>query len=265
MAKQDNGTAHQGEKGLAGLITHLDNTSWKRLKIRFFEIIKNNPLILAENKEPLSEEDKLLFDQFISVEIICETVSYAELLGAYLLAFSKRDPVIQKTLLEYKVDEVVNLFQNLETLDGEQIAKIIGYPSLGELSSYNVIQEVAGDLEQSLANIKNELIKIGNFYLENRTFYNDYKHGLRIFPGTSSPPDSETFGVVIQIGKGPVANKVILRNQETLNKTVNKAVYVSKRIAQILEVLLRVFRERFIENKNSFSINLFGIPEDRED
>src|SRR3989344_4200588 len=97
----------KGEIGLAALISFVSNTLWKRVKIGIFKTIKEKPHEFVKREEQFSEEEKLELEQFLAIEIICETVSYIELLGAYLLAFSRKNPVIQKTLFEYEVKEVI--------------------------------------------------------------------------------------------------------------------------------------------------------------
>ena len=266
MNKQDSKKYHKGEKGLANLITFIPNHFWKRAKIGIFKSIKKNPHDFVKNKELLSDEEKLELDQYFSIEIICESVSYSELLGAYLLVFSKKDPVVQKMLLKYNVGEVVNLFKNLENQNIEGIAKIIGYPSLSEFEpNLNNQEEIIKDFRQSLLNIKEELKRIAKFYLEHREFYNDYKHGFRIFPTTSSPSDSTTFGITVQIKDGEILNQAILYTKDILDKKAEEALHISNRITQILDVLIPVFRERFVEDKKTFSLRFFGIPENKKD
>jgi len=85
-----------GEMGLARLITLVSNTEWKMVKMAFLKDIKENPSKILGVKGTFTKIDKMMHEQYMSIEMICEAVSYAELLGAYLLAFSNKEQVIQK-------------------------------------------------------------------------------------------------------------------------------------------------------------------------
>lgn len=262
MNNKDSEKENKGEKGLSNIITYVPNNPWKRIKIKIFDSIRKDPQKFFKKKKPLSEEERLLLEQYLSIDIICETVSYAELLGAYLLAFLKKDPIIQKTLLNYQIPDIISLFETMRNKNIEEIANMIGYPSLSDFGpSMGKQKEFIDDFKQSLINVKHELEKIAEFYLAHREFYNDYKHGFRLFPTTSSLPDSDTFSVTFQIKKGKVLNKIVVYPME---KDAEKALKISKRIAQILYVIIPVFRERFIENNDTISLRLFGISKNRK-
>ena len=107
-------------------------------------------------------------------------------------------------------------------------------------------------------------LKIAQFYLENLQFYNDYKHGFRIFPTTSSPPDSKTFGATFQIVKGPTLNKAIIYDSSHLKKKAEEAFKIANRIRNVLAILLPIFRERFIEEKKEFEMVFFNDIEENK-
>ena len=183
-----------------------------------------------------------------------------------MLAFSKKDPVIQRTLLNYRVKEVTQLFKKINEYSNEKIATLIGYPNISEFdSSLENNPKIKKDYLFCLENIQEELTKVGKFYLENLEFYNDYKHGFRIFPSTSSPPDSKTWGATVRIVRGKSLNKATFYTNEILDKKVEEAKEISSKIAQILDVLIPIFQERFIRDKKEFSLKFFGIPEAESD
>ena len=173
------------------------------------------------------------------------------------MVFSKKHPVIQKTLLEYSVADIKKIYTSIEKKDEDEISKLIGYPSLSEMDD-NSKKKYAEEFRKSSRNIKNTLLKISNFYLSNLQFYNDYKHGFRIFPTTSSPPDSDTFGAIFQIIKTGSFNKVKIRRSDYLEKEADLAIKISQRIVNIMSILLPIFRKRIIHDKDSFSLILFN-------
>jgi hypothetical protein len=264
VSSEDKKEPLKGEKGLSQLICFSPNYEWKLIKIAFLKEIRENPLNILGHGGILTELDKLVLEQQINIDIIAETVSFGELLGAYFLAFSKKEKILQKTLFEYKTWQVTELYKKVEQMNYNEISKLIGYPDIEEfeLKSREKIKE---DMKKSSENIKKTIIKIARFYLKNLQFYNDYKHGFRIFPTTSSPPDSKTFGATFQLVKGESFNKAIIYNDETLKKWAEEAFEISDKIRILLSIILPIFRERIIEDKKEIKFTLFNDIEDGKD
>lgn len=253
-----------GEKGLAQMITQLSNNEWKMVMIGLFKDVRENPKKMLKEEKIFSEEEKLIWEQHIDIKIITEAISYMELLGVYLLAFSKKEKVIQKVLLNYEIPEIEKMYKKISLMNCDEVIDLIGYPPIDELSPETNLEFIE-EYKKSSLNLKKVLVKIADFYLKHKQFYNDYKHGFRIFPTTSSPPNSSLFGSTFQIIKGESLNKIRIYHSEFLRKISDESFELSNRISTLLGILIPIFRERFIENKNEFTISLFNDIEKETD
>jgi len=249
-----------GEKGLAQLITWSPNYEWKLIKMAILKDIRKNPPNILRFGDKFTEENKLIFEQQINIEMIAEAVSFAELLGAYLLAFSQKQRIVQKVLFEYKVKQVMELYKKVKEMNHQEISKLIGYPDISEFEP-DCRKKIEGDLKKSSENIKKVIVKIATFYLDHLQFYNDYKHGFRIFPTTSSP-EGKAFGAAFQIVNGDILNKAIIHKDSNLLNKADEAFKIARKIRNILYFLLPIFRKRFIENKEIVTLIFFNDIEE---
>ena len=250
-----------GELGLANIITLVNNSGWKFTKMCFLREIREDPTKISDKYKVLDIESRIYLDQCINIELIAEAVSLSELIGAYFLAFSRKKANIQKVLCKYKTKEIKDLYERIKDMDYNQISKLICYPSIDEFEP-NSKKKIKHDLQKSSKNIKKTIFKISSFYLNNLEFYNDFKHGFRIFPTTSSPPDSKTFGAIFRIHKGDIFNKILMCSQDLLKLKADEAFTIANKITKLLEILLPIYRERIIENKENVKISLFNDIEE---
>jgi hypothetical protein len=252
-----------GEKGISQLIAFSPNYEWKLIKIVLLKDIREHPKNILRFGGIFTEENKLILEQQINIEIIAETVSFAELLGAYLLAFSNKEKIIQKVLFQYKVKQITDLYKKIHEMSYEEINKLIGYPGISDFHP-DSREKIEEDLQKSSENIKKVLIKIAKFYLDYLQFYNDYKHGFRIFPTTSSPPDGKTFGAAFQIINGKTLNQGRIYEGSYLKNLAEDAFKISNKIMNVLTILLPIFSARFIEEKKEITFTLFNDIEENK-
>ena len=84
-------------------------------------------------------------------------------------------------IARYNVGQIVDFYSNIHKRDLGYIAKLFGYPPL-DLQS----QKTKYFFELSCKNLRDALVRIGNYYIEFHDPYNAYKHGYRMFIGKDS-------------------------------------------------------------------------------
>ena len=208
--------------------------------IKLYEMYNNPEKFFPELKinKQLSGELK----GYLKIEILVSVVQFAEIFGIYLLCFHERKKEFHKKLLDYKVSEVINFFENIEIRRIPYFRKILGYPAFNQISD----KTASIKLNESSKNFKKKLVLISDFYLKYRLLYNSYKHGFRIFPMFDKNYSS---GIM-----------VINRDKKSVtiyNVNVDKAVDLLKWMMPVLKNTLKVFKERIFNGKLSYDAYIY--------
>ena len=144
--------------------------------------------IESDDKE-FEKESELLTKELIRLELIANTVHYAEVFAASLLAM-KRFKRFHKFLLEYKPREIIEFYKQIPNKSIDYVTSLLQYPPLHRAKPLSIKDE----LLESLNEMHDEIKTIAHFYLNWHEVYNAYKHGLRI--AVSKPNPSEDFTVL---------------------------------------------------------------------
>jgi len=146
------------------------------------------------NSEPASKHIKWT----LRMEVISKFCQLAEILAGHMVASEKVGPNYQSykgytsQLIEYKVDDAVQLFQRISKMSDENLARIMCYPDKEKQSRKG--KEL---LEESLVYLKTDLSIIGEEYIKFKELYNAYKHGCRLLHPETTTIDRENFAAFI--------------------------------------------------------------------
>jgi hypothetical protein len=192
----------------------------------------------------LPKEEKESFKEAIKLEIVVTTVHFAEILGSYLLAFSKGRKALQRALFSYKVGDVNNFYDTIALRKNPYIAKLFSYPQQHQIQSPEMRQK----FKESCERIKNDLVEIGKFYKDNHDLYNSYKHGLRmscLSVGDEDP--TKRYPVISYL----IPDKAFYQAKTCITRIDYKqAENVTLKITALLSNSANFYLERIVERKN---------------
>jgi hypothetical protein len=193
------------------------------------------------------EQEKLI--QILKLEIIAKFCLYAESLAAIAITFTYTYDDMKKEMMglfskvgDYKIDQVIDFYTNIQNRDVNYVAKIIGYPPL-------ILQQkqTKKALEISCLAVRDEIKKIANLYLEFRPLYNAYKHGYRVFFGK----DEKLNDAFAFIEKGK-KQKVIVVDKDKFTE-IRRTV---RHIRKIMELILNTHKTRLKFENGQTNIHL---------
>ena len=229
-------------KNVAFILTMFQSYQWLHLKN---QLLKKSRMDINEILE--KEEDITNFQYHVDFEILMNTVHFAEVFAANLLALKSHNAGFHKYLLEYNIYEIINFYENAEYFDYNYLCKLLGYPEIEYCD-----KEKKDMLKKSCNKVKKSIIEIGEFYLKYRKLYNSYKHGFRI--------------AIVEIGSDYETRRPIIMSPSNIddleqvtfyNYLDNNSLHISYIMNEILTSVYATFKERVIENKDSFKIKIW--------
>jgi|APSaa5957512535_1039671.scaffolds.fasta_scaffold03661_13 hypothetical protein len=197
-------------------------------------------------KEYSDREVNNLSQELIRIELICNTVHYAEVFASVLLAMKKHKQ-ISKFLLEYQVSEIKQFYKDLPKRKPQYIAKILQYPYPNKY----VDKTLHKDLKITISQAHAELKKLSKFYLRWQEFYNSYKHGFRTF---SSWPDEKSDDTMTGYfaEKGKLDSFKVVIPQKHMEDVSDLCIFMLR----FLDNAQKMFSQRVLEQKKEFSMTL---------
>lgn len=200
------------------------------------------------NKEEIRESE-LLTKELIRLELIANTVHYAEVFAASLLAMTKFKQ-FHKFLLEYSPTEIIEFYKGIPKESISYMSTLLQYPPLHKISP----SPDKDELLQSLNEVHDEIQRVARFYLDWHEVYNSYKHGLRIAFGKPNP--SEDYTVIAY----PISTKKLdtLRMHIT-DEEVGTCISLCEFMWKILNNAESNFVQLVLEKKEgtSFTLEIF--------
>ena len=200
------------------------------------------------DKEEIKEVE-LLTKELIRLELIANTVHYAEVFAASLLAMMKFKQ-FHKFLLEYSPTEIIEFYKQIKEKPMDYVAKLFEYPPLDK----TVPSSGKDELIESLKEMHDEINNVGRFYLNWHEVYNAYKHGLRIAFGKPNP--SEEFTIIAY----PISTKQLdtMRMHLTEDET-EKCISLCEFMWKILNNTESNFTQLVLEKKENsdFTTKIF--------
>lgn len=186
--------------------------------------------------------------ELLRIEIITNTVHYAETFASLLLAMRKYRR-FHKFLLEYKIDEIIDFYTNLPKKKPQYVAKILQYPYPNKF----VDNRFHPDLQKTIKQASDELKRLAKFYLELRQFYNSYKHGFRLL--TTYPDDTGDDIMTFYFSdKGQLRTMRIVNTRDHVDEALDLCSFIFR----FLDNAENIFRQRKLEKKNEFSMTLLS-------
>ena len=180
----------KGEKGLAMLLTtqHAHHLLFMKSHImnRAMDDLSWMKKSDEVDKEDLRESE-LLTKEFIRLELVANTVHYAEVFAASLLAMKKYTR-LHKFLLEYQPREIIDFYKQIPKKPISYVTKLLQYPAFHQM----LPSPTKDELHLSIKEIHKEFKNLAKFYLVWHDMYNSYKHGLRIVVGKPNPYEDFT-------------------------------------------------------------------------
>lgn len=203
-----------------------------------------------QKKKTKSNVDEMAnhqFQELIRIEILTNTVHYAEIFASILLGMSKYK-AFHKFLLDYNVNEIIDFYTNIPKRKPQYIAKILQYPYPNKY----VDKRLHADLNSTINDARKELKELAKFYLSFRVFYNSYKHGFRLL--TTWPEDDFKSILTWYFHESDKLNsgKAI----RTIDH-VDSALSLCEFIFRFLENAEDHFSQRHMQKKNELTINLW--------
>jgi hypothetical protein len=181
----------KGELGVASLLAYQHAHHLLFMKSKIMKHAMDDFSWMPEHEDIDAEsykEVELLTKELIRLELIANTVHYAEVFAASLLAM-KKFKQFHKFLLEYKPREIIEFYKETPMMKIEYVNDLLQYPELSKIQS----SDVKDELIKSVNEMHKEINNIARFYLDWHEVYNAYKHGLRIAAGQPNPSEDFTF------------------------------------------------------------------------
>lgn len=187
-----------------------------------------------------------LFQELIRIELVCNTVHYAEVFASVLLAMRKHKQV-HKYLLEYKISDIKQFYNDLPKRKPQYIAKILQYPYPNKY----VDKTLHKDLRLTISQAHEELKKLSKFYLMWNEFYNSFKHGFRTF---SSWPDEKSDDTMTGYfaEKGKLDSFKLVVPQRHMKDVSDLCSFMF----HFLDNAQKMFSERVLEKKKTVTMNM---------
>ncbi len=216
---------------------------WMKFKIMQKELKK---LQKTKSKIYSNREFNNLSQELIRIELICNTVHYAEVFASVLLAMKKYKQ-ISKYLLEYQISDIKQFYKDLPKRKPQYIAKLLQYPYPNKF----VDKILRKDLKLTISQAHEELTKLSKFYLTWQEFYNSYKHGFRTFSSWPDEKSNDTMtGYFSEKGKLDSFKFVIPQNHmDDVDDLCNFMFH-------FLDNAQNMFSQRVLEKKREFSMTL---------
>ncbi|MDE1812750.1 MAG: hypothetical protein KGH85_07790 [Thaumarchaeota archaeon] len=198
-------------------------------------------------KEPFEDkESELLVKELLRIELIANTIHYAETFASVLLAM-QRYKRFHKFLLKYQVAEIKEFYQNIPKRRSSYIAKILQYPQMYQVKS----PELRNDFKKSIEDAHDELKILGEFYLNWLDFYNSYKHGFRVFASKPNPDDDFTVSCILD------KEKLNAFKIEMTTDSIDKSFSLCEFMFKFLSNVESTFSQRVLQKKDQFEMQLF--------
>lgn len=188
----------------------------------------------------------------LRLEIINKFCQLSETLAAHLLASKKAGTNYDSysgytsKLIEYNVDEAVELFENLSEMKDEEISKIMCYPDKEKQSD-----EAKALLGDSVLFLRTGLNVVGEEYIKFKELHKAYKHGCRMLHPQTMTMEGENFVACIMyltrkatITKGGQLNLLGFPNDD-----FTSFFRLIDSIYRILSVMLHNRKNRYLLSK----------------
>ena len=192
-------------------------------------------------------ESNNLLQELIRIELVCNAVHYAEVFASVLLAMKKHKQVA-KYLLEYKISEIKQFYNDLPKRKPQYIAKILQYPYPNKY----VDKSLHKDLRLTLSHAHSELKTLSKFYLMWQKFYNSYKHGFRTFSTWPDEKSNDTMtGYFAE--KGRMDSFKVVVPQKHMKDVSDLCSFMFR----FLDNAQKIFSQKVLEQKKEFSMTLW--------
>ena len=238
----------RGEIALSQLFCQFNNHIWIFMKIEILEKILGNPLEFFEH---INDKDTIqLLCENVKMEIVCATIHYIEIFVAYMRAFADGDPRFQKAVLEYTIQDIRGFLKKAINAELIYMLKITGYPPVEAIEDHEDEKKILLYCQH----IKDELGEICTFYEKHKVTYNNFKHGLRIFPMFHISESGEKSPMMLSMtGKKMLAGMKFLDFDVAL---MNESRKISEFIASCLSNSLQVFKRWAIDKEEELEVNI---------